>query len=152
MKPYLYLIALLTLGFFCACGSEPAANESTVEEILEPIPETPEGVVRLYQKYLDSNQFDKAKRVSTEREQERLDMLKTLLAGDLFDSTLVNTVFIKLDCQQIQNKAWCVGVYEEDGEEYQDTFKLIKGKEHWLMDISDEEILIETQEVIDTIQ
>ena len=152
IKPHFFIIALFLSGFFYNCSENRPTTEQGTEEMEEPIPDSPEGVVRLYQKYLDANQFDKARRISTNREQERLDMLKALLAGELFDSTLVNTVFLKLECQEQGKKAWCVGVYREEGEEYQDTFRLVKGEKSWLVDISDEEVLIETQEVIDTIQ
>lgn len=142
---------LLTFTFFClACGNDPKIDEQTKKETTmeEPLPTTPEAVVRLYQKYLDNNKFELAKRLSTPKEQERLNMLSEIISGDLLDSTLLKTVFIKLDCKEDAITAICTGVYKEDDEEYEDEFKLTKIDGQWLVDVTEEEVFFETQEVV----
>lgn len=142
---------LLTFTFLClACGSDPKVDEQTKEKptIEEPLPTTPEAVVRLYQKYLDDNKFELAKRLSTPKEQERLNMLSEIISGDLLDSTLLKTVFLKLNCQEEGTTAICTGVYKEDDEEYEDEFKLTKINGQWLVDVTEEEVFFETQEVV----
>lgn len=148
MKCSFYITFMLAL-FCTACGNDTPTQESKEKVVLDvPLPKTPEGVVRLYQKYLDENKFAAAKQISTPREQERLQMLEEIISGDLLDSTLVQTVFLTLDCTEKGDVATCLGTYEEDGEEYEEEFKLTKIKQQWLVDITEEEIFIETEEVM----
>lgn len=148
MKCSFYIVFIFVV-FCTACENDAPADQSTNDVLTnEPLPKTPEGVVRLYQKYLDANKFVAAKRISTPKEQERLHMLEEIISGDLLDSTLVQTVFIKLECKENGNKATCLGLYKEDGETYEDEFKLTKINGQWLVDITEEEVFIETQEVV----
>jgi len=143
------LWGLLLSFFMVSCQSDP--TEQRTAEALDELAQTPEGIVRQYQSYLDKNEFDKAKRVSTAAEQERLELLKGIITGELLESSTMTTTFIDLDCNEVGNKAFCVGKYAEDGETFQDTFYLEKVDNQWLVTITeevDEPIIIKSEELV----
>lgn len=134
---------------FISCQSDPTQQRTT--EALDELANTPEEIVRQYQTYIDNNEFDKAKRVSTKLEQERLELLKGIITGELLESATMTTTFTALDCNEVGNKALCVGKYVEDGEEFQDTFFLEKIDNQWLVTITEEveaPIIIESEEIV----
>ena len=131
------------------CQNDP--TEQRTKEPLDELAETPAGIVRQYQSYIDKNEFDKAKRVSTAAEQERLELLKGIITGELLESSTMTTAFTDLNCNEVGNKALCVGKYEEDGEVFQDTFYLEKIDNQWLVTITEaieEPVIIKGEELL----
>lgn len=146
---YSFLITLSFGLFFIGCQNDSTQGKTT--EALDKLATTPEGIVRQYQAYIDKNEFDKAKRVSTPSEQDRLELLKAIITGDLLEGATMTTTFTALDCQETGNKALCVGTYVEDEEAFQDTFFLEKMNNQWLVTITEEveePIIIESEEIV----
>lgn len=142
------LLTLFIVILLLSCQHDP--TERRTAEALDELAQTPEGIVRQYQSYLDKNEFDQAKRVSTAAEQSRLEMLKGIITGELLESSTMTTTFIDLDCNEVGNKALCVGKYAEDGETFQDTFYLEKIDDQWLVTITEEvaaPIIIKSEEL-----
>ncbi len=96
----------------------------------------PEEVIRQYQSFIDLNRFDDAKKLSTPAEQKRLDEEATLIAMLPADSTVLHTVFHKIQCREINNHLVVCDCLLEDEEagEYEATFHLVKAHGTWLID------------------
>ncbi|MBK7872588.1 MAG: hypothetical protein IPJ74_18855 [Saprospiraceae bacterium] len=136
MKFYFYIfIAVIVL---VACQREPK------------IPEAPEDIVKKFQGYIDKNQFDEAKRLSTPRGQARLTDLEAIITGELADSTIFNTTFLNINCQINLDTARCLCLVRDNYEEYETDFKLVRMNGQWLIDVPEEE-LIEEEEFIESL-
>ncbi|MDX1940431.1 MAG: hypothetical protein SFU99_07760 [Saprospiraceae bacterium] len=114
------------------------------------IPETPEEIVKKFQGYIDNNQFAEAKILSTPSGQARLSDLETIISGELADSTIFNTTFLKINCQISADTARCLCLVRDNYEEYETDYKLIRIKGQWLVDVPEEE-LIEEEEFIESL-
>jgi len=135
-KQLLYFYAVL---FLLACGNEqPPVNVSPDAADFEH-PETPEAVVEQYQFYVDNNNFEMAKQLSTPAEQEMLDYLAEMVAGQPVDSTVMQTEFQRIVCQEEGERASCIGIIEEAGEQLEMLFDLVKIEDKWFVDTRDEE-------------
>lgn len=97
----------------------------------------PEEVIRQYQHFIDLNRFDDAKKLSTPAEQKRLDEEADLMAMFPEDSTILRTVFHKIQCREINNHLVVCDCLMEDEEagEYESTFHLVKTHGVWLIDL-----------------
>ena len=125
-----YLLLLLSIATLWSCARD------------ENLPNTPETVVRAYQEYLDKNNFKAAKKLSTKAERERLDMIAHMIEDEPSDSTIMNTVFLKLDCKENGSNASCAYTIEEFGERFSDSFLLVNKRGQWLIDIIEEEFIL----------
>lgn len=140
---------LLLLISFLSCNNEP-------QKKVEQLPKTPEATARLWQKYVDTDQFEKAYPISTPRAQEWLQMIEIFLQGLPPEETaeVVNTVFREMSCSEKGNIAKCGYIIEEEGELIRDTFILHKVNNQWKVDIPEEateESEIDIQEMIDSL-
>jgi len=99
-----------------------------------PLPNTPEAVIEQYQVWYDANQYEQAKRLSTQREVERLDEMAGMLRGQNADSTLLQTRFLVMKCDEQENVAFCYCLIEDQYERYQNLFILRKIDGQWLID------------------
>jgi hypothetical protein len=108
---------------------------------------SPEAVVRAYQSYVDRNLFDEAKRLSTEREQARLEQVRRIVMGESQDSTRLNSVFLRLECKIKATTAACLCRIRDEYETYNTSFSLVRRREGWLVDApeEEEEILFEEE-------
>ncbi|MEM8525245.1 MAG: hypothetical protein AAGG68_11400 [Bacteroidota bacterium] len=129
MKQFLLLPFLL---FLLSC----AEDTTTVQE--DTTSYTPEQVLRKYQAHVDKNEFEAAKKFSTQNERERLDAVAELIAAEPADSTVYTTIFLEVNCQESKDQAICDCLIE--GFEERDTFVLMKAKGQWLVDAPEEEI------------
>ena len=98
----------------------------------EPAPE-PATIVRLWQNYIDHNQFDSARLYSTELARSYIDFLDALTtpedSSDVFETTLYD-----LKCDIQGDSAICHYLIEgELGERIPDTLILYKVKGRWLV-------------------
>ena len=120
---------LLWLPVFAlaSCGGSGEAPE-------EPLPNTPEEVVRQYQAWYDANDYARAKRLSTENEARRLDQLEGMLQGLAPDSTLLRTEFVDVQCRALDNTAFCYCLLEDQYERYQTLFFLRRENGQWLVE------------------
>ncbi len=138
MRIYYFFFMLL----FISC-----ANETNTAS--EALPNTPEAVVRTYQAFLDKNEFEKAKQLSTEAEKERLDAIFTIISTEPRDSTIFSTVFLEINCSTEKDKALCACLVEDFEEKYRDTFHLVKLRGQWLIDATKEVFNIESDIMFD---
>jgi len=141
MKHYISLgICLL---FLLACQQQ----EKKASALVEPLPNTPETVVRQYQALMDSNRFERAALLSTPDGKAMLNMLAEIMAGDPPDSSIVHTHFLDLNCViEEDNTARCNCLLRDEYEEYTSQFKLLKIDGQWLVDIPEEEELEMSEE------
>ena len=114
---------------------------------------SPEGILKLYQKHFDQNDFESAKKLSTEAGKQWLTDIEPMIVNEFsIDSSILTTVFNKLECSINQDTAICICELEDENESYNATYKLLKIKGKWLVDAPDEGETIEYEdekEVID---
>lgn len=101
-------------------------------------PTSPEEVLRIYQAYLDQNQFEQAGALSTEAERRRLSELSLMIADDLED-TVFETWFESIQCTEQGDTTLCECRLRDQYEAYQETFRLIRQGGEWLVDVPIEE-------------
>ncbi len=93
---------------------------------------SPESVVRLWQSYIDRNQFDSARMYSTELARSYIDFLDALVQDDTAD--ISNTVLYKLRCDVQGDSAICHYLIEGELEEkIPDTLVLYRIGGRWLV-------------------
>lgn len=137
-----YLFLLLLIMALAACISDPPLTNT----------QAPEEVLRKYQNFVDKNYFDKARQLCTTAEKARLNQLEAILAEELQDSTILTTVFLKVDCQTRGSITRCDCLVKDDYEEYEAEYKLVKQKGKWLVDSPEEEIIIESDVIKETLE
>jgi hypothetical protein len=134
----LSFLGLLLLLF--ACQEDPST--------------TPAEVVRLYQAYVDQNEFDKAGELSTPAERKRLQELAQMIAVDA-DSTILHTQFETINCQELDaDTVKCDCLLEDQYERYEALFTLVRSGGDWLIDLPEEESVeyeTEIEAVIDSL-
>lgn len=108
---------------------------------------TPEEVVRLYQGFMDKNQFEQVKMLSTEGEQARLEEVRRIVMEENQDSTRMHSVFLALSCTTREERASCECRIRDEYETYNTTFYLVRRGNRWLVDIPEEEILFDEEEI-----
>jgi len=92
----------------------------------------PDEVVRLWQDYIDRNQFDSARQFSTELARSYVDFLDALTQGDTTET--YQTQLYDLGYEVRGDSAICHFLIEgEMGERIPDTLILYKVKGHWLV-------------------
>ncbi len=128
-----YITLISILCFLLACHAEKASS--------------PEEVARKWQEYVDNNQFDQARQLSTSRAQEMVRMMEGIFL-DEEDMISTNTQFKSMNCKE-RGDTMAICVYEiiDEEELIRDSFTLIKFKEQWLVDIPEEEGLMEEEDV-----
>ncbi len=138
-----YISLGICLLFLLACQQQ----EKKTPAISEPLPNTPETVVRQYQALMDSNRFERAALLSTPDGKAMLNMLAQIMAGDPPDSSIVHTNFLDLNCTlQEESTAICNCLLRDEYEEYASQFKLLKIDGQWLVDIPEEDELEMSEE------
>ncbi|PHN04221.1 hypothetical protein [Flavilitoribacter nigricans] len=135
---FLFLTVSLAVAV-TACGGEVPNEAATDTESASKIPVTPEEVVRQYQAYVDSNQFELAQSLSTSRSAPLHEMMATIVADTPSDSSLIHTQFVSLNCDVRQDTAICNCLLRDEYEEYDSEYILIKTDGRWLVDLPDEE-------------
>lgn len=114
-----------------------------------PHPDSPEGVVRQYQMYLDNNQFEQAKNLSTPEERQVLDGLAAIFTKDLDASSVMKTSFLRISCKETGDKAECECKLKDEFETYDSVFRLVRQGGKWLVDVSDDPEIEESLEFLD---
>ncbi len=131
---FLFFSGLIMLLF--SCQNDP------------PLPKEPASVVEQWQEWINKNNFDQARRLSTENAREWIDWISEVLEeGNITDETI--SVFQKVDCKVEKNNATCFCQIEEMGEIFADTFFLVKEKDQWLVNIPETEL--ETSGTLDSL-
>lgn len=100
----------------------------------------PEEVIRMYQAYIDQNQFDQAAQLSTPAEQKRLQELEQMIAADV-ESTILETTFERIDCEIQSDTTRCTCLLEDQYEAYTAMFVLVKSNGNWLIDLPEDEAI-----------
>lgn len=112
----------------------------------QPVAESPEEVLKVYQKHFDRNEFELAKAYSTKTGQKWLDEISPLMMSDNEQNSILNTTFHKIDCQIEADTATCFCKLEDENELYEATYLLIKVDGIWLVDAPDEDESIEYED------
>ena len=137
-------LLLTCLGALFSC----VQRDKPVGQAAAQTPQTPEAVVRQYQLYLDQNDFDRAKTLSTSREAERLVEVSRIVAAESQDSTRTYSTFLKLNCVVQSDSARCSCTIRDQYETYDTEFVLVRYKRQWLVDSApQEEILFDEEEI-----
>lgn len=114
---------------FSACKSEQAASGDA------ELPNTPEEVARAWQKYIDVNEFDKAKKLSTPAAILVIESIQSIMLGEEDSLEIMHTEFVTMTCKETADDAVCYYVLHEEGERFRDSFILKKINGQWLVDI-----------------
>lgn len=108
------------------------------------LPNTPEKVARQWQDWIDNNQFQQARELSTANAIDWINWAEeTIKANGEENEVLPPAVFIYMKCEEQGNKAICGYVMDDEGFEYRDSFYLEKIKDQWLVDIPTEDLIEE---------
>ena len=104
-----------------------------------PLPKDPAAVVEQWQVWINKNNFDQARHLSTENTKEWIDWINQVLnEGNITEET--TSIFRNIDCNVNGSNATCFCQIEEVGEIFTDTFFLIKEKNQWLINIPETEL------------
>jgi len=142
-----WISSALLLTCLCALSS-CVQQDKPMGQTAGRLPETPEEVVRQYQVYLDQNDFNRAKTLSTSREAERLDEVSRVVAAESQDSTRTYSTFLKINCVVLADSARCACTIRDQYETYDTDFVLIRYNRRWLVDSApQEEILFDEEEI-----
>ncbi|MFM8450255.1 MAG: hypothetical protein ACKOAY_09145 [Haliscomenobacter sp.] len=143
MKKWPLIPILLGMVISAACTRK---DQAAIAE--QAIPQTPEETIRLYQSFLDQNDFEQAKSISTAKEAERLNEIARIVAAESQDSTRTVSRFLKLQCALAQDTARCACTIQDQYETYDTDFILVRLRNRWLIDASpQEEILFDEEEL-----
>jgi hypothetical protein len=104
----------------------------------EVLPNTPEDVIKAYQAFYDKNQFDEAKKLSTQAEQQRLNDVAKMVISFSADSTQLKTIFVHLECQTKGDTSLCECLLKDQDGTYNVQYRLIRFKGQWLVDAPQE--------------
>lgn len=126
-------VILISILFSTGCASDK-----------KELPNTPEKVSRQWQDWIDNNQYQEARELSTTNAIEWINWAEeTIAASDETNEILAPAVFISMTCSEIGDKAICGYVMDDEGFEYRDSFYLQKIKGQWLVDIPEEDLIEE---------
>ncbi len=75
-----------------------------------------------------------ARRLSSAAVLPEVDLIEQQMQYEIADSTIINTNFVNITCQEIVDTAWCDCLIEFEGEEYPDRYRLLRVNGQWLMD------------------
>jgi len=125
-------LLILLLATLLACQSDPPADDAG---LMDAELGSPEAVVRRYQHYVDNNQFEAAKALSTAAEQQRLqDMAFVIQNMEDPDSSILQTRFLSIDCQEPSDStAVCACRLQDQYETYSTQFELLRRDGQWLV-------------------
>jgi len=139
MKRYTFYLLLVLFAFAQACkNNTPQETDNR----------TPEEIIRQFQSHYDKNDFAEVKKLSTPKMEEFLDKLAKQIAADPLDSTLFNTTFLNISCEQKADTAFCICLMKDEFEdEYETEYKLVRVGGRWLVDAPEEDFLMEDSEI-----
>ncbi|MEN0005424.1 MAG: hypothetical protein AAF798_14830 [Bacteroidota bacterium] len=132
MKHWFRIVILCLFGVACQTEAPPQYA-------------TPEATLRAYQAFIDNNNFEAAKALSTPAEQRRLETMSRIIVEEALDSSVLTTQFLKLRCEEQGDTAFCLCEVEDQYERYEENYRLIRIEEKWHIDAPDEEIIIENE-------
>lgn len=141
------IFILVVVGISLLVVSGCRREKSRESSVLIGEGATPEEVVRLYQGFMDKNQFEQVKLLSTEGEQARLEEVRRIVMEETQDSTRMNSVFLALSCTIREERASCECRIRDEYETYNTTFFLVRRGNRWLVDVPEEEILFDEEEI-----
>ncbi|MCO6476089.1 MAG: hypothetical protein J5I94_05670 [Phaeodactylibacter sp.] len=124
-----YMVAILFA--LTSCKQEESAREK------------PEEVLKQYQAYIDKNQFEEARALSTPAGQQWLAELEAIISNEQADSTVLDTKFLSLSCGGTGDTLSCACVLEDQYERYTAKYRLVRLDGQWRVDAPEEDIIIE---------
>ncbi|MEL6862787.1 MAG: hypothetical protein AAFP19_00140 [Bacteroidota bacterium] len=106
-----------------------------------------EQTARDWQRYVDQNEFDKAKAISTKQTLAMIEMIESIVSEDMEAEAMPPTVFLEMNCKEEEEKAICTYLMEGEGDQIRDSFTLIKVDGTWLVDIPEEDMQMDEEEM-----
>lgn len=140
MRLSVVLLMCLLLG---ACHDEQTAA-GTLDS-----GRTPEWIVQKYQQFVDQNQFESAKELSTPAERTRLDRLAAVMVREALAEAILNTKFLQINCDTEKKVAYCQCLVEDEYERYEMAYKLVWEEGQWLVDAPENKGGVEEEEVVE---
>lgn len=137
-----FYVVLLACAFLTSCSDKQAAIGSMEGG------RSPEWTVKKYQQFVDQNQFEEAKELSTPAEQARLDRLAAVMVREALAESVLNTRFLQINCNAEGPVSYCQCLVEDEYERYELVYKLTWRQGQWLVDAPDNRGVGE-EEVID---
>jgi hypothetical protein len=135
-------MSVMILATACQNDPKPAAEQSTTPK--PTLANTPEGVVRQWQNWVDKSEYDNASYLSTPRMQRWVAQMKNIFGSD----TTATTQYKSIKCVTKDTTALCRCIITEGKEIFEDSALLVKRNDQWLIDISEEESNPQDNEVL----
>ena len=121
-------VVLLVCVFLTSCGEKQAAIGSMEGG------RSPEWTVQKYQQFVDQNQLEEAKELSTPAEQARLDQLAAVMVRESLAESVLNTRFLQINCDAEGAVSYCQCLVQDEYERYELVYKLNWRQGQWLVD------------------
>ena len=128
--------AAFLLLTFSSCQDDPS----------DEMPNTPEEVLKEYQKFFDKNEFEQAKRYSTPTGRRWIDDIAPMIMSEEEESTIMTTIFHSIDCVTKADTAICDCKLQDANEFYTASYRIVKINGQWLVDAPDEEETIDYED------
>lgn len=139
MRAFYFGLCVLFFSLLASCGGNTAAESVADAAAVEHLPTNPEDIIRRYQAYVDSNLFDQAQHLSTPRSAPLHEMMAAIVADTPFDSSLIHTEFLSINCTENQDTVICNCLLKDEYEEYNSKYILVKMDGRWLVDLPEDE-------------
>ncbi len=110
------------------------------------MPNTPEEVLKGYQKHFDKNEFELAKKYSTPAGKKWIDDIAPMIETGGEESTVMSTIFHNIDCITKIDTAICDCRLQDASELYNAKYRIVKINGQWLVDAPDEEEIIDYED------
>ena len=128
---------LSALGILC-CMLMVAGCASDKKDL----PNTPETVARQWQQWIDNNQYQQARELSTTNGIAWIDWVETTLKNaGVEEDAITPSRFLAMQCKETQSSATCRYLLDDNGVQYHDSFLLQKIAGQWLVDIPDQDLI-----------
>ena len=148
MRNLIHLVLLAGMGICIACSGDTTST-SSVADTPPPLPNTPTQVAQEWVEAFYSDNFDKAVLLGTDNTRRMIDSVQLeMIPG------AANIAFTirDMNCETKGDSSYCVYIYEEEQEEFQEFVQLLRVDGQWLVDESWEELSPEELEMEELIR
>lgn len=135
--PFVVVVAILFVG----CQQDPVKT-----------PAPPDKVVRKYQEFIDKNNFNGARALSTIEGRQLIDDIEASIDDELLEETVLNTYFHNITCRVEGRDALCWCDLEDQYERYEALFQLVQVKGRWFIDVPSEDAPIDYEKIEEMVE